>query len=38
MILLAQKELETAEVTKANHEKKLKIFCCPKIKMTKKIP
>ena len=26
MILLAQKELETAEVTKANHEKKLKIF------------
>ena len=32
MILLAQKELETAEVTKANHEKKLKIFLLPKDK------
>jgi len=26
MILLAERELETAEVTKANHEKKLKIL------------
>ena len=32
MILLAQKELETAEATKANHEKKLKIFLLPKDK------